>query len=61
MSGCGGSFWGSRLGMFVWGLLLVEMHGSGGLVVGEVRCELLVLLVAGITEIRMVTISKHMP
>ena len=35
--------------MFVFGLLLVGMHGSGGVVVGEARCELLVFLEAGIT------------
>ena len=34
--------------MFIWGVLLVGMHDSGGVVVGEVRCELLDLLEAGI-------------
>jgi len=38
-----------KLGMFVWGVLLVGMHGSGGIVVGVVRCELLILLRSSIT------------
>ncbi len=35
--------------MFVWGVLLVGMHGSGCIVVGVVMCELLILLESGIT------------
>jgi len=35
--------------MFVWGVLLVGVHRSGGVVVGEVWCEFLVLLVAGLS------------
>ena len=36
MAGCDESLWGSWLGMFVWCVLLVGMHVSGGVVVG--RC-----------------------
>ena len=46
---CDESLWWSRFGMCVWGVLPMGMHGSGGVVVGEVRCKILVLLEAGIT------------
>ena len=46
VSRCGECPWWSRLGVCLWGVLLVEMHGSGDFVSWEVRCELLVLLEA---------------
>jgi len=47
VAGCGEGLWGSRLGMFVWSVLLVGMHVSGGVMVGWVRCDFFVLLGAG--------------
>ena len=47
-SGSDGGLWGFELGMFVWGVLLVEMHGSGNIVVGVMKCELLLLLESSI-------------
>ena len=48
--GCDESLWGSWLGIFVWGVLLMgAVHISGGFVVGEVWCEFLVLFMAGLS------------
>ena len=49
VSGCDEGLWRFELGMFVWGVSLVGMHGSGCIVVGVARCELLVLLESGTT------------
>ena len=49
VSRCVESLWWSRMGMFILGVLLVGMHGSGGVVVMEVRCELLSFLETGIS------------
>jgi hypothetical protein len=37
------------MGVCLWGVLYVGVHGSSDLVVGEVMCELLVLLGACVT------------
>jgi len=49
LAGCDESLWGSRLGMFVWGVLLMGMHVSGGVVLGEAWCDFFVLFVAGLS------------
>ena len=38
------NLWRFELGMFVWGVFLVGMHDSGGIVVGVVRLVLLLIL-----------------
>ena len=47
--GCDESLWGSWLDMFVWGVLLVGVHVSGGVVVGEVWCEFFYLSMTGLS------------
>jgi hypothetical protein len=37
------------LDMFVWGVLLVGMHVSGGVVVGEVWCDFFCVFWAGLS------------
>jgi len=49
VSGSDDVLWMAGLGVFVWGVLLVGMHGSGGVIVEAVSCELLILLESSIT------------
>ena len=49
VSGSDGGLRRFEFGMFIWGVFVVGMHGSGGIVVGVARCELLILLESNIT------------